>query len=215
MQDPPVPSHDPRSWNALLEPLALLLLALSVALSLHLPAAWLLVPLVYLVIRRRDLEEYGLHWRGLGSPGFHALQFAAVFAPYLLAHYAYGVWWQGRHFALTLPAHFPTLLAEQILGIGLAEEFFFRAYLQTEIDRVFGRPWRILGTKVGPGWLASATIFAVCHIFHGGPARLITFFPGLWYGWLWARTGNVFVLAFYHGVSNVLMSIMLTSLQAV
>ncbi len=201
------------SRAVLLEAAILLAVTLSVALSLRFSAAWLLVPLAWLVWCRRNLEEFGLKTSGFGSVRFHLFQFTGVFAPYLLGHFAYGRLWQGRVFTLAFPAEFLAQIPEQILGIGLAEEFFFRAYLQTQLDRFFGHRWSLLGARLGYGWLASATIFALCHIFYGGPARLVTFFPALWYGWLWARTGNVFVPAFYHGTSNLLMMIMLTSFR--
>lgn len=204
-----------KGWMALLEALVLLVLTLAVALAFRFPGAWLLVPLVWLVVARRDLDDYGLHGRNLQAPGFHVKLFFGVFVPYLCLHFAYGRWWLGEQFRFTLPNEFPSLVAEQILGVGLSEEFFFRAYLQTQLDRCFGYRWKVLGARVGWGFLLSATIFAFCHIFHGGPARLVTFFPGLLYGWLWARTHNVFVPGFYHGLSNILMNVMLASLHSV
>lgn len=203
-----------RDVRGLVEAAALLLVTLGTALALRFPGAWLLIPLIWLTVVRRDLEEYGLHWRNLQGVGFHLALWGAIFVPYLFLHWAYGCWWLGLRFALTLPDAFGSLLLEQIFGVGLPEEFFFRAYLQTQFDHYFGYRWRLLGARIGWGLPSSAGIFAFCHIFHGGPARLVTFFPGLLYGWLWAYTGNVFVPAFYHGVSNILMSVMLTSLRS-
>lgn len=199
-------------WCPAVEAVGLLAVALPLALWLHTPAVWLLVPLGYLIARKRDLGAYGLTLDGIPNLRFHVALISGVFVPYMIGHFLYGTQYLGRSFAWRLPENFPWLVVDHLVGVGPAEEFFFRAYMQTQFDRVWSARWRVLGATLGPGVILAAGIFAACHIFHGGPARLVVFFPGLLYGWLWARTRNMFVPAFYHGLSNVLMSIMLASL---
>ncbi|GIW45583.1 MAG: hypothetical protein KatS3mg077_2865 [Candidatus Binatia bacterium] len=195
-----------------IEAVTLLAVALPLALWLHTSAVWLAVPLVYLAATKRDLDSYGLTLRGIPGVGFHISLLLGVFVPYLVGHYTYGTRYLGRDFAPQLPENVVELTLDHLLGVGLAEEFFFRAYMQTEFDRVWKPRWSFLGARWGPGLLCANALFALCHVFHGGAVRLVVFFPGLLYGWLWARTRTVVVPAFYHGLSNVLMSIMLASL---
>src|SRR4029079_18211845 len=107
-----------------------------------------------------------------------------------IGHYLFAHLFTGAEFHLRLPADFAREILEQFLVIGLSEEMFFRGYLQTQLDRSWGRPWTIFGARVGIGFILASALFAVCHVFHGGPARLVVFFPGLLYGWLRARTDN-------------------------
>jgi len=202
-----------RRWLPAIEAVGLLLIALPTALWLRTSAVWLLLPAAYLALAKRDLEGYGLTLRGVPGWRFHAALLAFVFGPYVAGHYLYGTWLLGMQFAWSLPENFFALALDHLLGVGLAEEFFFRAYMQTQFDRVWAPRWSLLGTRVGPGFILANTLFAACHVFHGGPVRLVVFLPGLLYGWLWARTGSVFVPAFYHGFSNILMAVMLASLS--
>lgn len=200
-------------WRPALEAVSLLVVALPLALWSHVSAVWVIVPLIYLLACRRELDQYGLTLAGIPGPKFHLLLLAGVFMPYLFGHYLFGIWCLGQRFSLRLPDQFPQLVLQHLLGIGVAEEFFFRAYMQSEFDKVWVPRWSLFGARWGPGLLLANALFAFCHVFSGGPVRLIVFFPGLLYGWLWARTGSLVVPAFYHGLSNVLMSVMLASFR--
>lgn len=195
------------------EALALLIGTLPLAVGLHLPPLWFLLPFALITLTHRSFLVYGLSLRRPGSLTFHATVIAVVFLPYVLGHYLLAHWCSGADFRLRLPADFPRSVADQVLLIGLPEEFFFRGYLQTEFDRVRGRPYRFLGAQWGIGLPIAAALFAACHVVNGGLPRLIVFFPGLLYGWLRARTETILVPAFYHAGSNLLMQIMLASLS--
>lgn len=203
-----------RRYAPILEALALLAVTLPLAIALRLPTLWLLTPLLLITLRQRLYADYGLTWERLGSVGFHATVSAVVFVPYLIGHYLIGRYWLGMPFDLQLPPQLLRTAIDQIFIIALSEELFFRGYLQTQCDRVWGTPWSFAGARWGVGLPVAAALFALCHIVHGGPARLIVFFPGLWYGWLRARCGTIAVPTVYHAVSNVLMTIMLTSFSA-
>lgn len=197
-----------------LEGLGLLAVTLPLALGLRVPTLWVLVPVLWIVATHRASEPYGLSLHNPGSASLHLAMCSGVFLPYLLGHYIFGTSWQGHNFELRWPPELPHLILDQVLIVGLPEEMFFRGYLQTQFDKSLGKPYRVLGAKIGWGMPLAAALFAVCHIFHGGPPRLIVFFPGLWYGWLRARTETIAVPALYHAASNVLMQIMLASLSA-
>ncbi len=198
----------------IVEGLAALLLTLPLAIGLHLPELWFLVPFAVVTVTKRPYAAYGLSWQRPGSLGFHAAVAGGVFVPYAIGHYAYAHWWYGASFSLRLPVGFLSSAWDQLLAVALPEEFFFRGYLQTQFDRVLGKPYRLLGAQCGIGLPLAAVLFAACHTLYGGPVRLIVVFPGLWYGWLRARTDTIAVPTLYHAASNLLMQVMLSSLTA-
>jgi len=200
-------------YGPALEGLLLLAVTLPLALVLHLPTLWFLSPVALIAVTRRSYATYGFTLAGAGGIPFHVATALSVFVPYLIGHYLWGRWWAGASFHLRLPLDFPGAAVDQFLLIGLPEEAFFRGYLQTQLDRVWGKPYRLWGAPWGWGLPLAAALFAACHVVYGGPARLIVFFPGLWYGWLRARTETILVPAAYHAASNLLMQIMLASLS--
>lgn len=97
----------------------------------------------------------------------------------------------------------------QLALIALSEEFFFRGFLQTELDARWTRRWRLLGAEVGLAWPVTALLFALGHLATTPhPARLLVFFPGLLMGWLRARTGNLIAPLVFHGLANVVMELL-------
>jgi membrane protease YdiL (CAAX protease family) len=200
-------------YQPIAEALALLFVTLPLAVGLGIPTLWFVLPFALVSLTRRPYPEYGLSVENPGSFRFHVAVITVVFVPYLIGHYLLAHWTAGLEFHFRLPARFATSAVDQVLLIALPEEFFFRGYLQTQLDRVYGRPHEFLGAKWGVGLLAAAALFAACHVVHGGPVRLIVFFPGLVYGWLRARTDTILVPTFYHAGSNLLMQIMLASLS--
>lgn len=174
-------------------------------------AAFLYAPVLFSWLRGRDFAEYGLFLRapartaavGLGSSAVLLGVFGggyALLAPHLLI-LPWGPGFEGT------PLDVARFAAGQFLVVALAEEFFYRGYLQERFEHRFGTPWRILGAPLGPGWLLAAALFAAGHLADGfNPARLLTFFPGLWYGWCRARSGNVYAGVAAHGLSNLLIA---------
>lgn len=200
-------------YRPVAEALALLLVTLPLAVGLHQPALWFLLPFALITLTGRPYATYALTVRRPGSLRFHAALVLAVFPPYALGHYLLAHWGWGLDFHFRLPPAFFMSVIDQVLLIALPEEFFFRGYFQTEMDRAWGKPYEFLGARWGAGLLVASAVFAACHVVHGGPTRLVVFFPGLLYGWLRARTGTILVPALYHAASNLLMQIMLASLS--
>ena len=200
-------------YQPIAEALALLIVTFPLAVGLHVPTLWFVLPFALLSLAKRSYAEYGLTVENPGSWRFHVAVTAAVFVPYLIGHYLFAHWTAGLEFHFRVPPRFATLAVDQVLLIALPEEFFFRGYLQTQFDRVCGRPYRLLGARWGVGLPVAAALFAACHVVYGGPAGLIVLFPGLLYGWLRARTDTILVPTFYHAGSNLLMRLMLASLS--
>lgn len=203
-----------RRYQPVLEGLALLGVTLPLAVGLHLSTLWFVAPLVVISVAKRPYADYALTLQRPGGIGFHAVVSSAVFVPYIIGHYLLAHWWFGARFTLRLPPDLLRSAVDQVLLIGLPEEFFFRGYLQTQFDQVWKRPYRLFGANWGIGLPLAATLFAMCHVPFGGAGRLIVFFPGLLYGWLRIRTGTIAVPALYHAFSNLLMQTMLLSLSA-
>ena len=203
----------PHRYQPVAEALALLALIFPIAVVYHLPTLWFLVPFVVITLTRRPYPTYGLSWRNPGRLEFHVSMLFGVFLPYALAHYVVAHWWLGAAFHPRLPPAFLQSAIDQVVLIALPEEFFFRGYLQVQCDAVWERPYRLLGAQCGPGLIVAAALFAVCHLTLG-LGGLTRFFPGLWYGWLRARTDTIAVPVAYHAASNLLMQFMLVSLSA-
>lgn len=98
------------------------------------------------------------------------------------------------------------LFGLQVLMVALPEEWFYRGYLQAQLEASWPAPqWRILGASLGWGWLLGSALFALGHlVLDPRPARLLVFFPSLLFGWMRARTGSVIPGALFHAACNVL-----------
>ena len=136
-----------------------------------------------------------------------ALLWAAAFAAVLFPPFYFGYrgfWHPARPFAFRLPVSVVDELAGQVFVIALPEEAFFRGYLQSALDAAWPPRWRVLGAALGPGWLVSASIFAVGHVLTApSPARLAVFFPALVFGYLRARTGGIGAGVAFHAACNI------------
>ena len=185
---------------------------LPLAIWLRFPTLWFLVPFAIITIARRPYEVYGLTWENPGSLRFHLVTATVIFGGYALLHYAFARWVLGLHFEPTLPPDPMQLAFAQLVVIGLSEEFFFRGYLQTQLNAAYGRPYRFLGTPFGRGLIYAALLFGLCHIVTGDLARMRVAFFGLFAGWLRERTGTIAVPAAYHGVANLLYDFMARSM---
>ena len=100
-------------------------------------------------------------------------------------------------------------LLYQFVYVAVAEELFFRGYIQGNILRsakiLMRKRWRLQPT-VGR-WIsivASAAIFAAAHVLvHCQAAYILTFLPGLVLGWLFVRTRSLLAPILFHGLANI------------
>jgi hypothetical protein len=92
----------------------------------------------------------------------------------------------------------------QLVTVAIPEEWFFRCYLQQRLDYGLGTRWNILGTQLGWGWIMSSALFALGHlVLDPRIERLAVFFPGLLFGWMFARTRSIVAPAMMHALANV------------
>ncbi|MBI4238694.1 MAG: CPBP family intramembrane metalloprotease [Deltaproteobacteria bacterium] len=101
-----------------------------------------------------------------------------------------------------------TDVVTQLVFVALPEEFFFRGYLQSTLDRVFRVPWRICGVRLGWAWILTAVIFAAAHsVVHLAWWHFAILFPGLLFGYLRARTGGLVAPILFHAACNIVAQV--------
>ncbi len=108
---------------------------------------------------------------------------------------------------LRLPGRLGLLALNQLLVVALPEELFYRGWMQASWAATgSGRRVRVLGAALGAGFLWTQVLFALGHLVVFQVWRLGTFFPGLLFGWLRERTGNVAAPVFVHALSNLFIA---------
>jgi len=164
-------------------------------------ALFLYVPLPF-IWKSADPARYGLTW-GKGARGLAETLLVAIAA--LVPFYTiFFLIFEPSNWAAALPAHAWRLILIQLLLISLPEEFFFRGWLQTELDDRWGRRWKLVGAEIGPGLIATAALFAIAHVAAQPTLfRALVFFPGLLFGWLRARTSSVAYPIILHTLCNL------------
>jgi len=195
-------------------------------------AMFLLVPMLVLRRRGRDLEEHGFTTRPvklgvivtlvgifgvlpLFVGGFWIYNRAiCAWAPQL----ASGSCWHVLHPTLRLPGEyaqpwdFAKLAAAQLIVVGLPEELFFRGYVQGSLEQVWPPSRRLFGAKLGLAWLVAAVLFGLGHFFVTFEPQMLTrFFPGLLFGWMYARTRSILAGTIFHAACNLLMDVLIAS----
>ena len=163
-------------------------------------AATVLVPLLWAGGR-----PLGLDWRPDLRPWFWFAVLAAVVLP---VEAVVLVVLRGAPDAglLGRPLDLGGAALTQILLVALPEELFFRGFLQTRWAALRGtRVVRVLGTEVGWEWPAVAAAFAVVHLPTQGVSGLAVFFPGLLFGWAYARTRTIWTGTLLHASCNLVL----------
>ena len=103
-----------------------------------------------------------------------------------------------------LPADLLTLVAYQVFFVAIPEEFFYRGYLQTRLNEVHRRRFRVLGVQLGMGAIVANLLFAFGHsVVQLQWWHFATFFPGLLFAWARERSGGVVPGALFHACCNV------------
>jgi membrane protease YdiL (CAAX protease family) len=185
---------------------------------------WLLIPAVLAFagtipgwLLRRDFPPLGLQADSIR----HSLLLVAWVCGCTFPLMVAGLWWARQmHWPIPLA---PTIhdrpdwlawLLYQFLYVAVAEEVFFRGYVQNNVMRWCRRmPWR-----ESARWLValgvSAGCFAVAHaVVQGHALPLLTFFPGLLMAWMFLRSGCLLAPILFHGLANVAYGLTLSLLS--
>jgi len=101
----------------------------------------------------------------------------------------------------------------QFMCSGFGEEFTWRGYVQSRLNQVFGRPFRLFDIQFGPGLIMTSLLFGLFHAFNTyDPAdgqhtlawgwALWTTFSGLFFGLLREKTGSLLAPGIAHGLPD-------------
>jgi membrane protease YdiL (CAAX protease family) len=105
-------------------------------------------------------------------------------------------------------------LLYQFLYVAVAEEVFFRGYVQANALTLLRR-CRCLPEAVvsGTAIALSAGCFAAAHVIvQGQMAAALTFLPGMILAWLFLRTGTLLAPIVFHGLANISYALMAAAL---
>jgi membrane protease YdiL (CAAX protease family) len=103
-------------------------------------------------------------------------------------------------------------------GAGFGEEIFFRGYIQSRVNQVFGCPFRFMGVDFGWGLLVSSVLFGFIHVlntvdYFAGRYDfawwwwLPNFVSGLFFGFVREKTRSVLAGSILHGLGDVLADV--------
>lgn len=100
-------------------------------------------------------------------------------------------------------------IAYQLTMPGLAEELGFRGVLLTLFNLSLGRPFTVLGAKVGWGLVLQALLFTLPHVtspsLHFQWWGLFTFPFAIACGWMTERSGSLLPAIITHNAGNTLL----------
>ncbi len=196
--------------------------------NLHALVALVFLALPQVMLRRRgNIERYGFtaHPLKIGltiagvaivavlplfAAGFvTTLRMACAHAPTLVPGSCYRV----THPLLRLPSDFALQAAAQLIVVALPEELFFRGYVQGRLEDALPPRRTLFGAPVGAAWILGAALFALGHfLVTFEPQMLTRFFPGLVFGWMFARTRSILAGTIFHAACNLIMAVLGASL---
>lgn len=170
--------------------------------------AFLYTPLLMILLKKATAESMGLflgNW--VSSLRVTAATCLVVFLPFAMGFFLWQNLVLGR--VLTPSWSLPdwTFVVSQFAGAALPEEIFYRGYLQSSFNRAWPGGRAVLGARIGKGLILTSVLFALGHVvIEPTPVRFGVFFPSLIFGWLRERTGSVLAPVLFHGLSNLLMA---------
>jgi membrane protease YdiL (CAAX protease family) len=93
----------------------------------------------------------------------------------------------------------------QFLFVATSEETFFRGYLQSNLQHLLTTAVKTkLELSQWYSIIICAMFFAGAHVvILGNVTSIVTFFPGLVFGWLFVRTRSLLTPVLFHGLANV------------
>jgi membrane protease YdiL (CAAX protease family) len=96
-------------------------------------------------------------------------------------------------------------LVAVLIFVAFLEEFFFRGYLQSRLNDVFGRPYQLAGLRFGPGLILAAILFGLLHPLTSPgeppwPWALWTGAMGAVFGFVREKTDTIVAPALTHGI---------------
>ncbi len=185
----------------------------AVLIGFQSPGILIIAALIPTAIRRVEFPKIGLNIRQIGPILLVVCRTCIVVFPALYA----GLWLL-KSFGLGLPLQpvqpkeqgWISWLFYQFMYVAVAEEVFFRGYVQSNILSLTNtgkdgqrRLWKWLSIVL------SAACFAVAHIIVWGQIiSVLTFLPSLICGWMFIRTRSLLAPILFHGLANTCYCVM-------
>lgn len=184
------------------------MLGLPADLLIAVPLLFIYVPLLVLRWRGKDPADLGMVIDRIGPAlRLNLGLWLAVLLPFIAVNHIYQAAIFHRSPALIFPDQFLVdVLLYHLLYVALAEEFFYRGYMQSRLGQVFRPRWRVLGVSFGWELPLTALLFTVGHSiveFRWWHFSILA--PALVFGWIRARSGSVVASTLFHASCNVLM----------
>lgn len=195
--------------------------------NLHALVAAVFLFLPHLLLTRRgEPEAYGLRAGDVRLGLTVALTAIVVVLPlFTLAFYAWnrglcmrwpqlvpGSCWHILHPSWRLPTSFAQMALAQVVVVALPEELFFRGFVMTRLEDALPPTRKLLGAPVGRALVIQAALFGLGHfLVTFEPAMLTRFFPGLVFGWMFARTRSILAGTIFHAACNLLVEVLASS----
>jgi len=166
---------------------------------------WIIVPSLVLIFQNKKFKDYGISIRGWKqSLKITLVASVIILTAYLIGYYVYTTVICNKTFSPVIQENLMLSTINMILFVGLPEEYFFRGYLQSELNFAFGKKYSFLKVKFGPGLFIASLIFTLSHVFiRGDPSRFNTIFVSLILGWLREKSGTIVAPIGFHTLSNV------------
>jgi hypothetical protein len=168
-------------------------------------AIWIIIPSLILMFQGKEFKAYGITLSGWKrSMKIMLMASAITLGVYFIGWYIYATEFHNKSFAPSIQVNMALLTISILLFVGIPEEYFFRGYLQSELNYIFGRKIKFLSSKFGPGLLITAIIFTLSHILvqmDWSKASLI--FLSLILGWLREKTESILASVGLHTFANM------------
>jgi len=195
-----------------------ILLIRLIATSAVADAGWFLIPSVLVAaslvptwVRQDEFPMIGMERRQIRTTMGVLCPICALVFPVMFV----SLWLlKSRGLELPLPPAMPKgqnwfcWLFYQFMYVAVAEEFFFRGYIQGNILKLANTLRQNQRLNAAVSIVLSAALFATAHVIvQGETASVLTFLPGLVLGWLFIRTRSLLAPILFHGLANTFYNV--------
>jgi membrane protease YdiL (CAAX protease family) len=177
------------------------------------PAVLFAAALIPTLIKKQKLKETILPFGQIKYSLLLVLKTSIIVLPLLFIALAILNRWPIIHLTLPIPPSSSQLvgwLLYQLLYVATFEEIFFRAYLQSNIQRALSpeqpsipNPQKTLNIHQWIAISVSSAAFSAAHIIiQTDLSQILIFLPAMIFGYLFARTQSLIAPILFHAIAN-------------